>query len=114
MKSTMKKLFVILAIVMSFITVQSASAETIIEGTIETISTRPNLVVVNEDDGPVYNVYGVMFNYLVKKYDISLTVNQWVSFTVYEYECSDGTTKLKACKIKINVEDDWISLRECQ
>ena len=108
MKSTIKKMLVILAIVMSLLTVQSVSAETIMEGTIGEISTQPNVVMF---DG--IEVYGVKFNYLDNQYDIVLSVNKWVSFKVYEYECSDGTTKLKACEIAV-VEDDWIPLRECQ
>ena len=108
MKSTIKKMFVILAIGMSLITIQSACAETIVEGTIETVSTHPNVVAVDGID-----VYGVKFNYLNNQHDIVLTVNMDVSFKVYEYECSDGTTRLKACEIAVE-GGNWIPLRECQ
>jgi len=54
-----------------------------------------------------------MFNYLEKKHDTVLTVNMDVSFKVFEYECSDGTIKLKACEIAVEA-GDYIPLRECQ
>ena len=52
-----------------------------------------------------------MFNYLEKKHDTVLTVNMDVSFKVFEYECSDGTIKLMACRII--VDDATIALRPC-
>jgi len=108
MKHSIKGLFLILAIVMSFVAVQSVSAETIVEGTITATSTRPNMVVL---DGEI-EVYGVMFNYLSKHHEIDLTVNMDVQFKVFEYVCNDGTTKLKACAIAVD-PGDWISLRGC-
>ena len=105
MKNPIKKLFVMLAIGLSFVAVQSVSAE-MVEGTIESISTRPNVVVV---DG--IEVYGVKFNYLANQFDIVLTVNQYVSFEVYEWECTAGTTVLKACEI--TVADETVALRTC-
>jgi len=93
MKTSIKKLFVIMAIVMSFVAVQNACAETV-EGTIDAISTRPNVVTVEGSD-----VYGVKFNSLYKLSDIVLTVDQDVSFEVYDCECNDGTIVSKACTI---------------
>ena len=106
MKSSIKGLFVILVIVMSFVAVQSVCAETV-EGTIDSISTRPNKIVVDGTE-----VYGVMFNYLANKYNIALTANLDVSVEVYEYLCDDGTTKLKACEITVHGET--VVLRPCQ
>jgi hypothetical protein len=108
MKSSIKGLVVILVIVMSFVAVQSVCAETV-EGTIDSISTQPNMIVVGGTE-----VYGVRFNFLSNKHDIDLSVNQWVIVTVYEYECSDGTTMLKACEITVpDVDPDTIELRPC-
>ncbi len=113
MKSTITKLFLILVIVMSFVAVQSVSAEPFVEGTIDEISTRPNMVVVDDgtDDGT--EVYGVRFKYLSNQHNIVLYVDMYVYFEVYEYECPDGTTKLKACEIAVE-KDEWIPLRDCQ
>ena len=111
MKSSIKGLFVILAIIMSLVAVQSVCAETIVEGTIKTISTRPNMVVLDVGSES-YEVYGVMFNYLSKHHEIDLTVDMDVKFKVFEYLCNDGTTKLKACEIAVD-SGDWIFLRGC-
>ena len=110
MKHSIKGLFLILVIVMSFVAVQSVSAETIVEGSIASISTRPNVVVL--DGSESYEVYGVMFNYLSKHHEINLTVNMDVKFRVFEYQCNDGTTKLKACEIAVD-SGDWVFLRGC-
>jgi len=108
MKCNGKKLLLILAIVMSFTTAQSVSAETIeVDGTITEISTQPNVVVVDGTE-----VYGVKFNYLDKNHGIVLSVNLDVSFKVYEYECGDGTIKYKACEISV-IDNEWIPLRSC-
>ena len=76
MKHLVKGLFVILAIVMSIITVQNVSAEIIVDGVITYWSTRPDMVVVtgtktvygrdavNVNSGGNYEVYGVRFSYL--------------------------------------------------
>jgi hypothetical protein len=106
MKSTMKKLFVILAIVMSFVGVQSACAETV-TGMIDSISIRPPTIVVGQTE-----VSGVRYNYLCNHYNICLEVGDEVSIEYYEYECSDGTIMLKACGITVN--DATITLRPCQ
>jgi len=108
MKSSIKTMFVVLAIVMSFVAVQGVCAETItVSGTIDSISTRPNMIVVDGTE-----VYGVRFNYLTNQYNIDLQTGIDVSVDVYEYECSDGTTKLMACKIKVG--DVTVDLRACQ
>lgn len=105
MKNSIKKLVVMSAIGLSFVAVQSVSADTV-EGTIDAITFRPNVVVV---DGTA--VYGVKYKYLETQFDVVLSVDQEVSFEVYDYLCSDGTTVLKACEI--TVDEQVISLREC-
>ena len=106
MKSTINKMFVILAIVMSLITVQIACAETV-TGIIDSVSVRPPMLVIGETE-----VSGVRYNYLCNQYNICLEQGDLVSVEYYEYECSDGTTINKACKI--TVDDATIVLRECQ
>ena len=106
MKSAIKKMFVILAIVMSLITVQIACAETV-TGIINSVSIRPPKIVIGETE-----VSGVRYNYLCNQYTICLEEGDLVSVEYYEYECSDGTTINKACKI--TVDDATIVLRECQ
>ena len=105
MKSSIKTLFVILAIVMSFVAVQSACAETV-TGEIKSFSIRPPTIVIGDTE-----VSGVRYNYLCNQYEICLQKGDTVSIEYYEYECSDGTIILKACKI--TVEDATIALRDC-
>ena len=109
MKNSIRTMFVVLAIVMSFVAVQAAQADTV-AGTITAISTKPNMITVDETD-----VYGIRFNYLENKHDIVLTVEPVteVSVEVYEYYCPIyDTTKLMACEI--TVDDAAISLRRCK
>jgi len=108
MKSTMKKLFVILAIVMSFVGVQSACGETV-TGIIDSISIRPPTIVVGQTEQT--EVSGVRYNYLCNQYNICLEVGDEVSIEYYEYECSNGTIIFKACKI--TVDDVTVALRPC-
>ena len=112
MKSSIKGLVVILVIVMSFVFVQSVYAETV-TGTIDEISTQPNKIVVKDDvDQVLTEISGVRYNYLCNQYDICLELGNQVSIEYYEYECSNGTTLLKACKISVG--DATIKLRDCQ
>jgi hypothetical protein len=106
MKSSIKGLVVILVIVMSFVAVQSVCAETV-TGTIDEISTQPNKIVVNGTE-----ISGVRYNYLCNQYNICLELGDTVSIEYYEYECSNGTVMLKACKITVN--EATIALRDCQ
>ena len=105
MKSSIKGLFVILAIVMSFVVVQNVCAETV-TGEIDSISiTRPTIVIGDIE------VSGVRYNYLCNQYGICLEEGDTVSIEYYEYECSDGTIILKACKITVG--EATIALRPC-
>ena len=106
MKSSIKGLIVILVIVMSFVAVQSVYAGAV-TGKIDSISIRPPKIVIGETE-----VSGVRYNYLCNQYNICLEEGDTVSIEYYEYECSDGTIILKACKIIVN--DATIDLRDCQ
>ena len=107
MKRSIKGLFVILVIVMSFVAVQSVYAGAV-TGKIDSISIRPPKIVIGETE-----VSGVRYNYLCNQYNICLEEGDTVSIEYYEYECSDGTIILKACKISVN-DDATIDLRDCQ
>jgi len=106
MKSSIRTMFVVLAIVMSFVAVQSVcAADTYtVEGTIDSISTKPNKIVV---DG--IEVSGVKFNYLCNQYTICLEAGNSVSIDYYEFECIDGTIKNMA--YSITVDDVTVVLR---
>jgi hypothetical protein len=107
MKSSIKGLFVILAIVMSFVAVQSVCAVEIgtVAGVIGSISTQPNKIVVDGTE-----VSGVKFNYLANQYNISLAEGVTVSIDYYEFECSDGTIKNMATSITVG--DVTVALRD--
>ena len=107
MKRSIKGLIVILVIVMSFVAVQSVYAGAV-TGKIDSISIRPPKIVIGETE-----VSGVRYNYLCNQYNICLEEGDTVSIEYYEYECSDGTIILKACKISVN-DDATIDLRDCQ
>lgn len=98
MERQMKKLFVVMAIALSFIIVQGALAETVeVTGVITAITTSPNVVEV---DGTAVN--GVKLDYLCNQYNICLVEGEAVSFTAYEYFCkSDGVTKLMATSVTV-------------
>ena len=98
MKSSIKGLFVILAIVVSLVAVQSVcAADTYtVEGTIDSISTKPNKIVVDGTE-----VSGVKFKYLCNQYTICLEVGDSVSIDYYEFECIDGTIKNMAYSITV-------------
>lgn len=107
MKNSIRTMFVVLAIVMSLITVQDVLADSVtVTGTIDEISTRPNEIVVNGA-----KIFGVRLNYLATQYGIVLETGIAVSVDVYEYECADGTIKLMACKI--TVDDVTVAVRPC-
>lgn len=118
MNITIKKIFVICAIAMSLFIVQSAGAEILVEGTIGLVSSQPNMVVVidTEDYPNGVEVYGVMYNYLLKHHDLdlkNLPDTTEVSFRVSTFECSDGTTRFQALAITVEGGEE-ICLRECE
>lgn len=105
----MKKLFILLAIVMSFVAVQSVSAETV-EGEITGMKTRHNVVTV--DEGSIEtDVYGVKYDFLENQCSIDLDLHDIVSFEVVEKTCSDGSIVLFACEV--TVDQQFCSLRDC-
>lgn len=113
MKSSIKGLVVILVIVMSFVSVQSVFAE-IVTGTIDSISTdKPsNMIVVDGTE-----VYGMRIKFLENQNSIVLQelMNEQTTVTIdaYGVVCSDGSTKLMACRITV-MGGDTVDLRDCQ
>ena len=106
MKNSIRTMFVVLAIIMSFVAVQSVcAADTYtVEGAIDSISTKPNKIVVDGTE-----ISGVKFKYLCNQYTICLEVGDSVSIDYYEFECIDGTIKNMA--YSITVGDVTVKLR---
>ena len=106
MKSSIRRMFALLAIVVSLVAVQSLCAvEThTVSGTIDTISTKPNKIVVDGTE-----ISGISFSRLANL-DIELAEGTEVSVDVYEFECSNGTIKFMA--YSITVDGDTVDLRE--
>ncbi len=101
MKKSYRGLVVIAATVMSFISVQSVSAEDI-EGTISNIATeKPYVVTVEGITGELTDVYGVKINYLANKYSIVLSEGLDVFITAELVECSTGEEVLRADSIQV-------------
>lgn len=100
MKNSIRTMFVILAVLMSFVAVQAASADTVtVEGTITAISTTPNMITVDTVDSDT-DVYGVKFDYLYNQCDITLSVDMDVTVKAEEYYCAlNDITVLKAVSI---------------
>ena len=109
MKNSIKKLFILLAIVMSFVVVQSVCADTFtVTGDIEILNEyRPSTILV---DG--IEVSGVRLNYLCNQKNICLDDEDSVTVEYFEVECRDGTINNKACKI--TVDDTTVMLRDCE
>ncbi|MEW6518600.1 MAG: hypothetical protein AB1461_04240 [Thermodesulfobacteriota bacterium] len=102
MKNSIKKLMVMAAIGMSFVAVQSASAGEI-TGTIDEISTNPNVVVV---DG--MEIYGVKINALCNQDSICLEEGNTVTIEYYEQYCADLDEyiyKASSVTVAVPVED---------
>ena len=112
MKRSIKGLFVILAIIMSLVAVQSVCAETV-TGTITSIVTKTpeteNMIVLDED----INIYGVKYNYLCNQYDICLNINDEVTIEYYVLLRPNGKVKNMACSITVGGNDP-IPLRDCE
>ena len=100
MKNSIRTMFVILAVLMSFVAVQAASADTVtVEGTITAISTTPNMITVDTVDSDT-DVYGVKFDYLDNRCGITLSVDMDVTVKAEEYYCAlNDITVLKAVSI---------------
>lgn len=104
MKSSLVRILVLVTLVMGVCVAQNASAETI-SGTITEISTKPNIIVIDDTT----EIYGVKLNYLANQYNVVLEEGDEVSVDTYTFECSDGSIKDKATAITVG--DITIQLR---
>lgn len=97
MRYSTKGVLLLMAVLFSLIAVQAPLAAEVssVSGTIDEISTKPNMVVIDDTE-----VYGVSFNKL-EMYNISLEVGAYASFEVYEYICSNGDLKLMAYSVTV-------------
>ncbi|MBU1234143.1 MAG: hypothetical protein KKD01_00790 [Proteobacteria bacterium] len=108
MKRTIKIVFVILAVAMTFFAVQNVSAKGgkdttyTVEGTIDSISYQPNVVTVLDSEGNTTDVYGISFNYLCNQKDVCLADGDYVSIDYYEFLCDSGIIKAMATSITVD------------
>ena len=85
------------AIGLSFVAVQSVSAETI-TGEITSISSEPSVVVLNDEVA----INGVKIDYLCYQEGICLAVGDTVTIEYAEYYCDDAAaTKYKAISVTV-------------
>jgi len=104
MKHSIKGLFVILTIVMSFALVQVVWADEItVDGTVERIGTG-SIDVANEQ---IYTFYHIPFTSL-EAANIFLSVDDWVTITAYVVAFPNKTTKYIAHSITVgDATYDW-------
>lgn len=116
MKRSLKGLLVVLAVFMMLGAAQGASAAEV-EGVITEIGTMPNTILVDgvlvQDNGDAvtgtFEICGIRYDYLVKKYNIDLEEQDYVIVEVLVSECLDGTIKLRASSITVG--DVTVTLR---
>jgi len=97
MKRSMRTIFVLLAIVLSFVAIQAAWAKTCnvtVSGEITAIYSGENAITVND-----VTVYGIPLDYLANKLNIVLQVDDYVVITAHQCP-STGT--LSACTLSVN------------
>ncbi len=97
MKISLRKMFVLLAIVLSLVAVQAVWAKTCnvtVSGTVDAIDYDANAITV---DGTT--VYGIPLAYLANKLNIVLEVGDYVVITAHE---CPYTGKLSACTLSVN------------
>jgi hypothetical protein len=114
MKISIKRLFVLLAIVMSLVVVQSGwSQETYtVAGTVYSISTYDSVIQVDEGDGIITTVYCIPFTHLAKKHHIVLDVGDAVRIEVYDRNFSNKTTKFIAISLSAyNQYGQWVTVQ---
>jgi hypothetical protein len=110
MKNYGKKMLMILAILLSLVVVQAASAEVtgIVAGTVSAVNSAENSITVDVGAGTLTTVYCIPLTYLANK-KIIVDVGTPVSIEVSECTFSDGTTKLVA--VSLAVGDPLVSVK---
>jgi azurin len=97
MKISIKKLFVLLAVVLSLVAAQAVWAKTCnvtVSGTIDAIDYDANAITVDKT-----TVYGIPLAYLENKLGIVLQVDDYVVITADQ---CPSTGKLSACTLSVN------------
>jgi hypothetical protein len=97
MKISIKKLFVLLAVVLSLVAAQAVWAKTCgmtVSGAVVAINYDANAITVNET-----TVYGIPLAYLENKLGIVLQVDDYVVITAYQ---CPSTGNISACTLKVN------------
>jgi azurin len=98
MKISIRKMFVLLAVVLSLVAVQAVWAKTCnvtVSGTVDAIDYDANAITV---DGTT--VYGIPLAYLANKLNIVLQVDDYVVITAYQ--CPSTEDKFSACTLSVN------------
>lgn len=111
MKISIKRLFVLLAVVASFVIVQSVWAQlnrVTVEGTVSLLDCDGSEIQVLDEEETIV-VYRVPLNYLAE-HGIVLTDGVVVSIEAYPLIYKNGTTKLIACSV--TVDNITITLRD--
>lgn len=105
MRCSKKGIIMMFVLLFSLVALQApmAAETSTVSGIIQSISTRPNIVVIDDTE-----VYGVSFNKL-EMHNIFLEAGEYASFEVYEYICLNGEIKLMA--YSVTVGDVTIVLR---
>lgn len=110
MKTSLMKMAVLAAIVLSLTLVQAINAQAVtVEGDVYSVSIDTSSIQVYEDNETITTVYCIPFNHLAKKHQIVLEFGDEVSIEAYDRTFSDGTTKLVA--ISLTVGDVTVQLR---
>lgn len=120
MKSSIKKLLVLLVVVASFVATQAVWAGRDIQGDLTFLDITGEIIGVDassstidveEEDGDQWTISCIPFNYLLSHYGIDLAEDDAVSVRVYERTFSETTVRYIA--VTLTVEDgELILLRD--
>jgi hypothetical protein len=99
MKISIRKMLVLLAIVLSVISIQSvwASCDVSVIGVVTEITYDSNSIKVLDANG-LTTVYGIPLTYLANKGIVILGAEVEITAS----ECPNGTDKLSACTLSVN------------
>jgi hypothetical protein len=121
MKSSIKKLLVLLVVVASFVATQAvwagrpvdSAAFSTVAGTITAVDEGARTIEVNDGTSST-TIYCIPFNYLLNQYNIYLDTSDSVSVYVYEATLDDTTVQNIAVSLTVSpgtVEETTVDLR---
>ena len=105
MKISMKKIFLLLAIVLSLTAAQAVWSRTCnvtVSGEVTAINDAENAIVVGET-----TVYGIPFDYLANKLNMVIEEGDYVVVTAFE---CPSTGRISACTLEVNNDGVVINL----